>query len=243
MSDRRFPVLWQVSRREEVILKERGCPRSVPWEFVAPHEKQAKRNHDQTLQRLSERGGLSPMELVCVIEGRKFDTSLKDIDAALMLVEFLRDWEPKQEPTMSSKIEKSIIEACARAAHEVNRAYSRALGDKSHAHWEEAPEWQKESARIGAKLHLESGGNMSPADSHGAWLMVKATEGWVYGPVKDPEKKEHPCCLPYDQLPPEQRMKDHLFRAVVHATHEALNSKKYDVIDAAFRESKGQPGG
>ena len=27
-------------------------------------------------------------------------------------------------------------------------------------------------------------------------------DGWKYGPVKDPEKKEHPCFVPYDDLPP-----------------------------------------
>ena len=37
------------------------------------------------------------------------------------------------------------------------------------------------------------------------------------GPVKDPEKKEHPCFLPYDELPLSQRIKDYLFTAVVEA--------------------------
>ena len=35
--------------------------------------------------------------------------------------------------------------------------------------------------------------------------------------VKDAERKEHPCCVPYDALPVEQKTKDYLFRAVVHA--------------------------
>lgn len=43
-------------------------PRSVPWAFVSPHEKKAMANHGgQTLQRLAERGGLSPRELYAVI--------------------------------------------------------------------------------------------------------------------------------------------------------------------------------
>jgi len=48
---------------------ERGksYPRSVPWEFVAPHAARAARNHSQSLSRLAERGGLSPMELYLVV--------------------------------------------------------------------------------------------------------------------------------------------------------------------------------
>lgn len=38
-----------------------------------------------------------------------------------------------------------------------------------------------------------------------------------FGPVKDPERKEHPCFVPYDQLPAAQRAKDHIFNAVVRA--------------------------
>ena len=48
---------------------------SIPWAMIAPHERQALRNHDQTLKRLAERGGLSPREAVCVLEGR----SLRDL--------------------------------------------------------------------------------------------------------------------------------------------------------------------
>lgn len=44
--------------------------RAVPWAFVAPHERQAQRNHYQTLDRLAQRGGLSPCELVAVLEDR-----------------------------------------------------------------------------------------------------------------------------------------------------------------------------
>lgn len=43
--------------------------RCVPWEFVAPHEAQAQKNHSQTLKRLAERGGLSPHEMMCAMTG------------------------------------------------------------------------------------------------------------------------------------------------------------------------------
>lgn len=41
-----------------------------PKHLVEPHEKQARANHQQTLDRLNERGGLSPCELLAVLEDR-----------------------------------------------------------------------------------------------------------------------------------------------------------------------------
>lgn len=43
------------------------------------------------------------------------------------------------------------VDAAARAAHEVNRAYCIALGDTSQPSWDEAPEWQRESAKKGVQ--------------------------------------------------------------------------------------------
>lgn len=71
MDEKMFPVLFGHGdhRRE---LESLGCPREVPWSLLEAHEKQALRNHDQSLQRLAERGGLSPCEMVAVIEDRQW---------------------------------------------------------------------------------------------------------------------------------------------------------------------------
>lgn len=107
------------------------------------------------------------------------------------------------------------MEGIARVAHEVNRAYCQALGDMSQPAWEDAPEWQRASARMGVDLHTM--GDFGPEASHIAWMKQKLDEGWKYGPVKDPEKKEHPCLVPFSMLPVDQQAKDFIFRAVVHA--------------------------
>lgn len=104
----------------------------------------------------------------------------------------------------------------ARVAHEINRAYCASLGDTSQPAWEDAPEWQKTSALVGVDMHLAKP-DATPEQSHESWLAQKLAEGWKYGPVKDAEKKEHPCCVPYAELPAEQKAKDYLFRSVVHA--------------------------
>lgn len=45
---------------------------SIPWEVIAPHEKQAMENHGQTIKRLAERGGLDWTEALAVLEDRRY---------------------------------------------------------------------------------------------------------------------------------------------------------------------------
>jgi hypothetical protein len=104
----------------------------------------------------------------------------------------------------------------ARIAHEVNRAYCASLGDMTQLPWEQAPQWQKDSALQGVEFHLANPAS-KPSDSHENWMKVKTSEGWKFGEKKDPEKKEHPCFLPYDKLPKDQQIKDFLFLGVVRA--------------------------
>lgn len=111
------------------------------------------------------------------------------------------------------------MDIIARTCHEANRAYCQSLGDDSQKSWDEAPEWQRESARNGVLFHLN--GDHGPEASHESWLAEKRAQGWKYGPVKDPESKEHPCFVPYSELPPEQKAKDYIFRAIVHALGKA----------------------
>jgi len=108
------------------------------------------------------------------------------------------------------------IEDIARVCHEVNRAYCQALGDDTQVSWENAPDWQKDSAMNGVMLHLNNP-DAGPEASHISWMAQKLAEGWTWGPIKSPELKQHPCMVPFDQLPTEQQAKDYIFRAVVHA--------------------------
>ena len=108
------------------------------------------------------------------------------------------------------------VEQIAEVCHETNRAYCATLGDNSQTSWAEAPEWQRTSAVNGVRFHLDNP-NAKPSHSHESWLAEKEAAGWKYGPVKDPEKKEHPCFVPYEELPEEQKAKDALFIGVVHA--------------------------
>lgn len=116
-----------------------------------------------------------------------------------------------------------LIDAIARVCHEANRALCQAFGDMSQPSWEEAPLWQRESARMGVDLHLM--GDFGPEASHNAWMQNKIDTGWVWGPEKIEKLRTHPCMVPFDQLPPEQQAKDFVFRAIVHAMKFELAPK------------------
>lgn len=113
------------------------------------------------------------------------------------------------------------IEAAAREAHEVNRAYCKGLGDYSHLPWDEAPAWQRSSAIAGVRRVVDDP-DITPKQLHESWLGQKLAEGWVYGETKDAEKKTHPCMLPYEDLPEAQRTKDELFGSTVRRMLELL---------------------
>ncbi len=106
-------------------------------------------------------------------------------------------------------------EQIAQVCHEANKAYCEGIGDDSQQSWGAASKWQRESAVNGVKAHAEGG--LTPEQSHESWLKEKLADNWSYGPVKDPEKKLHPCMVPYAELPQEQKMKDKLFGAICAA--------------------------
>jgi hypothetical protein len=104
----------------------------------------------------------------------------------------------------------------AKIAHGLNRIFCQSIGDFSQPIWPEAPDWQKKSALNGVNFHQQ---NKDAGDdaSHNSWMKEKEADGWVYGEVKDPEKKTHPCMVPFEKLPKEQQAKDALFAGVCRA--------------------------
>jgi hypothetical protein len=113
------------------------------------------------------------------------------------------------------------VNVISAACHMANRAYCIGIGDTSQPTWESAPEWQKNSIRSGVRAMLENP-SQTPVMSHEGWLNYKKAEGWKYGPVKNVKLKEHPCLVPYDQLPEDQRRKDELFISTVRSMSEVL---------------------
>lgn len=117
-------------------------------------------------------------------------------------------------------VSPDVLPLIASVCHEANRLLCVSQGDISQVPWEDAPQWQQDSACKGV-LGVLCNGN-GPAAAHASWLAEKRATGWTYGPQKDAALKTHPCMVPYAELPPGQRAKDHLFVAICVAMAEAL---------------------
>lgn len=43
---------------------------------------------------------------------------------------------------------------------------------------------------------------------HEVWALSRINQGWKYGNTRDDIKKEHPCLIPYEELPEEEKVYD-----------------------------------
>lgn len=126
----------------------------------------------------------------------------------------MADTKTKKKSTYPKKDARSqIIESIAKVCHQANKAYCETIGDDSQVDWELAPDWQKDSARNGVALHLDS--DVGPSGSHKSWMKEKLADGWKFGETKDPKAKTHPCLVAFDKLSPMQQNKDILFMNIV----------------------------
>lgn len=114
------------------------------------------------------------------------------------------------------------VQDIARMCHQLNKAYCLAICDNSQVDWDQAPSAIRASVIHGVELHLKNPGT-TPEESHKEWVRYKLSEGWVWGPNKDLQKKEHPNIVPYDKLPERERFKDVLFKTVVDEMRQYLN--------------------
>lgn len=68
---------------------------------------------------------------------------------------------------------------------------------------------QYESLRDGVMFRVNNP-KVSAEENHNNWMKKKTEQGWVYGPVKDFEKKTHPDLVPFNDLPLVERNKDEM---------------------------------
>lgn len=108
------------------------------------------------------------------------------------------------------------VEKVAYMTHQANKSWCELHGDYSQKDWNEAEDWQRESAIKGVQFRIDNP-NAGDDAQHNAWMQDKIDNGWKYGEVKDPQRKLHPCIVPFEQLPEFQKMKDVIFCAIVDA--------------------------
>ncbi len=115
----------------------------------------------------------------------------------------------------------------ARICHEANREFCELTGGWIQPHWDSAGKIVQDSVISGVKKRMENP-DITAAQSHEEWRRYKEAEGWVYGEDKSLKEKTHPNLVPYDELPPEQQIKDHLFSAIVGVFAKAVQNYEED---------------
>ena len=61
---------------------------------------------------------------------------------------------------------------------------------------------------------------------HEVWAASRIAQGWTYGPVRDDEKKQTPCLVPYADLPEVEKAYD---RDTAMETLKLIVSLGYDI--------------
>lgn len=78
--------------------------KSIPMHLLKPYERQAVRNHSQSLQRLAERGGMSPCEILGIIRGINWgQLKLRPDDEAELI-----KWVERQSMPSDKRIEPTV---------------------------------------------------------------------------------------------------------------------------------------
>ena len=115
------------------------------------------------------------------------------------------------------------LEQISELCYEVNRAICAATGDPSFTvnSWDTAESYQKSAVRTGVANQLNDPAG-TPEESHKRWCEYMRSEGWVFDAAKDVEQKTHPCLVPFSELPPEQRVKDCVFLAIVNVCRSSM---------------------
>ena len=108
------------------------------------------------------------------------------------------------------------LEAIAKVAHEVIRAWCDFNGDGPLPEWDQAPAWQRDSTLAAVRFCADHP-TADDGAMHEQWLEEKRRAGWIYGSVKDPVRKLHPCIVPFGRLSRGQQFKDRLLRTIVTA--------------------------
>jgi hypothetical protein len=45
-------------------------------------------------------------------------------------------------------------------------------------------------------------------NTHDIWARQRIADGWKFGPARSDDTKEHPCLVPYDELPESEKQYD-----------------------------------
>lgn len=107
-----------------------------------------------------------------------------------------------------------LISRLAQAVSEANSVYRQYATNEPGRPWMTMTndEQRELVLAVGRTLELRTD---TPEACHVEWMKVREAEGWKYGEVLNPEAKESPYMMPWDQLIPEGKAKAELYLAIL----------------------------
>ena len=72
---------------------------------------------------------------------------------------------------------------------------------------------------------------------HEIWSQTRISQGWTYGSERNDSEKKHPCLVPYEQLPEEEKVYD---RNTSLETLKFIMGKGFHIVKVAESSSDGK---
>lgn len=99
----------------------------------------------------------------------------------------------------------------AKECHIANNALMVSNGEiENPVDWNELDTHTK-NINLASVLKIYDYPNLTAEDIHDEWMLNKIDDGWVYGEVKDVERKTHPLICDFDSMNDIDKMKDQIF--------------------------------
>lgn len=113
------------------------------------------------------------------------------------------------------ELKPTTVQLIAKIAHEVNRSVKMFYGEEETPNWTDADKGMRNRAMIGVEKVIANR-SITAAEIHAEWVKTMLQDGWTFGPVLDTISKRHPNLIRYEDLPDTQKLKDHLYLAVIN---------------------------
>ena len=93
---------------DKFFSKRADFPQRLPWDLIEDCERQAEKNHSQSLDKLASRGGLHPVEAYCIMRGLgyRYIRSVTDEAAAEFIEKKVLAYN--KENSENTKLKKTI---------------------------------------------------------------------------------------------------------------------------------------
>lgn len=159
-------------------------------------------NIEQITRRHNEYKALAYRHNLAIIDSsNSVDETLKQIYE--VIIKARRYVKFKEQLKTSNELQSRLV----LAIHEANKEIQQQTGEFIP----QLSEHLTKSILDGVYFVLDTP-NCTPEQQHNNWVHFKRADGWRYGSEKDFERKEHPCLVPYNELPEIQQRKDNVFR-------------------------------